>query len=565
MHVTCIVRSIALVPTVAVIGASNDRRKYGTPHIAAPPSRCDRPHPRRSGQVSFAAGGNMNRLSVRCAPAAALMLGCLIATNALAQETTSTPPRTQDQVLRQLLALGDADGCIALLNLPAGSSQQDVANTLAALGPQIGNELRAICGPSAVASASSLGGGIQSLQAIKTVTQFRVARGRIDQRLKPPPKPAPKPPKLMAPWLAPAQPAADMPRLGPASVFAEVDFATRDRTDTPYESGYDSDVRGVLFGADVTNGRVVAGGWFGITRQEGDFTRFGALFDDRATDSFADVLGDPDVLASVCGGLSDAGTFEQRATRFGGFVGWRAGSAGFMDVAAGWTRREHDYARSACAIEAQGTLTFTNGELRGDGILVDDIYAGVLSGESTIHEIGFSFRAGADAGNEHVTVSPRAVLTYTRATADAYTETGRSTVANDVVPNEGLTVERVLGGPIGFELAFDEQIRTSLLLEAGGEVAVHAGNVSPFFFGYWRQEFMDEFPLVTARFAQDLRDTPTLLEFGYDAWDPRAFRFGFGVNAFGGDRVAARLELSRLVADTLFSGQVVSIQARVRF
>jgi hypothetical protein len=164
-----------------------------------------------------------------------------------------------------------------------------------------------------------------------------------------------------------------------------------------------------------------------------------------------------------------------------------------------------------------------------------------------------------------VTVSPRAVLTYTRATADAYTETGRSTVANDVVPNEGLTVERVLGGPIGFELAFDEQIRTSLLLEAGGEVAVHAGNVSPFFFGYWRQEFMDEFPLVTARFAQDLRDTPTLLEFGYDAWDPRAFRFGFGVNAFGGDRVAARLELSRLVADTLFSGQVVSIQARVRF
>ena len=91
-----------------------------------------------------------------------------------------------------------------------------------------------------------------------------------------------------------------------------------------------------------------------------------------------------------------------------------------------------------------------------------------------------------------------------------------------------------------------------------------AGAVSPFFAGYWRHEFNDDFPLVTARMAQDMRSTPFDLRFGFDAYDRDAFRFGFGANAVAGDRFVVRAEYSKLVSDAIFSGGTFSIQARVR-
>jgi hypothetical protein len=486
--------------------------------------------------------------------------------------SSSTPPATQDVTLRSQLGLGNPAGCLPLLGLAANASTDDLVARIKDLGQELGNELRAICGPSAVTSASALGGGLQSLQPVKTVTQFRLARSRIDQRRATKP-PAPRAPgrSLNGGWVqfqSPVNPTANLgPRRG-AGIFGEVEFITRDRADTSYESGYESDVTGVSLGADYALGGATIGGWYGRTKQDAAFTRFSAIYSGTDGPDSTAVLNDPGVLSKVCGGLSNGGTFEQTANQIGGFAGF-GGAHGFVDAAYAWTRRDHEYARSVCAIETQGLVTFTGGVLR-DTVHdpVDDIYAGVLSGLSTIDESSFSFRAGGDAGNGVVSAGPRAIFTLTRATTGAFVETGRNTVSNDITasPADALPViKRTPGGPIGLELAFDEQSRTSVLLEAGGEVAVHAGPVSPFFSGYWRHEFNNDFPVVTAHMAQDLRATPAVLTFGYDAYDSDAFQYGFGANAAAGDRVVARVEFTKLVSDALFSGHRISVQARVRF
>ena len=492
--------------------------------------------------------------------------------------SSSTPPPTQDSTVRFQLGIGSAQGCLPLLGIASNDPNANDKLIAALKNPNsgLGNELRAICGPSAVISSSALGGGMQSLQPVKTVTQFRPARNRIDQRLTSKPKPTPprKPGKEIAPngfQGAQINPTAGLgPRTG-AGIFGEVEFAGRNRTDTSYESGYDSDVSSFSIGADYATGNgAIVGGWYGRASQEGAFTRFTPIFATTGNENSqnAAVLNDPAVFTRVCGGLSNGGTLEQTANQIGGFAGY-LGARGFVDGTFAWTNRDHEYARNVCTIETQGLVQFNP----ATGVLtdsahpqgVDDIFAGTLSGLSQIDEISFSVRGGAEAGNHIVSGGPRVIFTVTRGTTAAYIETGRNTVANTVTFNNGDKITRTLGGPIGTELAFDEQTRTSMLLEAGGEFSVHVGRVSPFFAAYWRHEFNGDYPIVTARMAQDQRTTPTLLSFGFDAYDRNAFQFGFGANAVAGEQFVVRAEYTNLVSDAIFSGQMFSIQARVRF
>jgi uncharacterized protein YhjY with autotransporter beta-barrel domain len=495
-----------------------------------------------------------------------------------AQSTsTATPPPTQDDTVRFQLGIGNAAGCLPLLGIAANDPNAFDKLTAALRNPNsgLGNELKAICGPSAVISSSALGGGMQSLQPVKTVTQFRLARSRIDQRLASKPKPTPprKPSKDAANWLEFQQTVNPTAGLGPrsgAGIFGEFELAGRNRADTIYESGYDSDVSSFSIGADyASSGGGIFGGWYGRASQDGAFTRFSPVFATTGNENPQNtaVLNDPAVFTRVCGGLSTGGTLDQTANQLGGFAGYSNGR-GFVDGTFAWTSRDHEYARNVCTIETQGLVKFNpaTGVLSDDAhAVVDDIYAGTLAGLSQIDETSFSFRGGTDFGNERVSGGPRAVFTVTRGTTAAYTETGRNTVANTVTFVNGDKITRTLGGPIGTELAFDEQTRTSVLLEAGGEFAVHAGSVSPFFAAYWRHEFNGDFPVVTARMAQDRRTTPTILSFGFDAYDRDAFQFGFGANAIAGEQFVLRAEYTRLVSDSIFSGGTFSVQARVRF
>jgi len=532
--------------------------------------------------------------------------GLLFSATAAHGQPLSSPP-TQDEQLRYELGLGNNVGCFTLLGLDTNDGAV-VDQTLVDLGAQIGNELRAICGSSQVNSASSVGGGLNSLQATKTVSQFRLVRRRIDQRLQ---RGQPKPPNpsmrgfFQAPGSA-GRTYADTP-FEASGLFGEFEYEWRDRVDTPYESGYESRVRGVSIGLDRMFGTAVVGGWVSFSGVDADLTGSGVLiaspFQGTQDDAFRDLMSDPDVLSRVCGGSPQPGTLEQDTTRVGGYVGSTLGRAGFIDGSVSWARRTHDYSRGVCSIENQGNPAFqrdvafrdlnANGLVDsaaevvadvGGGVLFndddnnglgpndrvfDDIFAGTLSGDTRLHEFAFSVRAGADVVGSGWTGGPRAILTYTRATTDAFAETGRSTVANDVLSNSGDLVHRAIGGPVGLELAFDEQSRYSLLLELGGELGrqfgTRFGSLVPFGSAYYRHEFNDERTILTAHMAQDFRSIPARFPIGTDAPDAHTALVAGGLSAIFGSRLAVRAELRKLLFDDLFDATVFAAQARLRF
>lgn len=526
---------------------------------------------------------------------------------AMAQAAPTTA--SQDTQLRQQLGLGDALGCFRLLGIPNPSSGEVIDQRLTSLGSQFGNELRAICGSSAVGSASSLGGAINSVQATKTVTQFRTVRRRIDQRL--PPRQTTKPAKDL--FMAFQAPSTSVSAGGASGlgVFGEVEREQRDRLGTEYDSAYESTLTGLSVGVDYARGPGVFGGWIGRTSREATFigstVRLAAFIPTIPQDpAFVRLFNDRTVVDSICG--SDAtkpGTFEHEGNTYGGFAGFRLGAAGFVDATVRVSRRDYAYSRGTCSIEYQtspapafaagrrvndangdaiadageiqnvagaGVLYFDN---NGNGILdvgeqvIDDIFAGTLSGSTSTQEASFSVRGGADYEVSHLVFGPRAIFTYTRNTIDAYTETGRSTAANPVKSVFNPAVFRTLGGPIGVELAYDEQSRRSMLLEAGGEIgyrfAFGTGFVTPFVAGYWRHEFDDDLQTVTVHMAQDLRATPARFDYATDGADADAAVLGFGANAWVGDRIGLRGEVSTLRGDVYFDSTVLSLQARVRF
>jgi hypothetical protein len=169
-------------------------------------------------------------------------------------------PRSLDQALTDTLALGDASGCSTAFGIPDfAGNQEDHDQFLRGLRDtnQLGSELTAVCGSSAVASAAALGGSLGSLQTTKTVSQFRLARHRVDSRLdlrgrrfgligstmlaelgEPL-----RPPMTDASGLEPTT-------LSGFGVFAQGDYERRDRDTTTLEAGYEADILGGLIGVD---------------------------------------------------------------------------------------------------------------------------------------------------------------------------------------------------------------------------------------------------------------------------------------------------------------------------
>jgi hypothetical protein len=519
------------------------------------------------------------------------LLGALLLGLAASTANAQSQPLSLDDQLRDQLALGDANGCVDLLRVTdadieaAGGPQEAVADELKRLAElgQIGNELRAICGPSAVSSASSLGGALDSVQATKTVSQFKLARRRIDQRL---PRRRPRPTSTSLMLMLQGEPQREISRYASEGygVFGQIDYEWRERDATRFEDGYKGHAQGGSLGFDFAWDRGIAGVWGGYSKTDADFRGGSAQafsLGGEPDPDFDSLLSDPTVLSGVCGGVLPGGEFDLEGSRFGLFVSWKFGESAFLDFAASRSRLDYDYARDTCVIEAQGseTLVFDdtvlfNDNPPGDGVFdpdtelrVDDIYAGTVSGDTTLTDDGLSIRAGFDKDAGAWSFGPRATLYYLRTQVDGYAETGSSTVANAVSPVAGDLVERTLGGPLGLELAYEDREEDATLLEIGGLVERHfeAGNdmLIAHASAYWRHQFDDSRHFTTAQFVQDLRPTPTQFTFASNEIDSDNALFSLGVTALFAQRAAVRLEMTHLAFDTLVDSTAVSLQFRV--
>ena len=535
----------------------------------------------------------------------AAALSGLVATRAHAQ---SDPP-SQDDQLRSQLGLGDNKGCFNLLGLP-NTNTTPVDQTLRNLGPQIGNELRAICGSSQVNSASSQGGALNTLQATKTVAQFRLVRRRIDQRLQPGRGAKPTRELLFGFQQQAPSPSTTLGRelAGGIGLFGELEFEQRDRVNTVYESGYESDRNGFSVGLDYLAGKGVVGAWIGRSHQDANLTGSGVLiaspFPNSTEDAaFRELVDDPEVLAAVCGGSPEPGTFEQDGTRVGGFAGWGIGGAGFIDGTISYARRSHDYSRGLCAIENQGSPAFLTdviftdlnsngtrdaGELQpaigrgilfsddGDGVLeqfesvFDDIFAGTLSG-STRHsrdqflvprrrrprrwQLEHRPARHVDLhkrGNRHLRRDRQQVLRTIRcARTTALTSSahwaGQSASSSHTTSSRA---GRFCSRPVPrSRIASPRRLAPSSPTSAatGAMSSMTICSSSPF---AWRR--------IRGR-------TPKRFTFATDGPDADTMLFGFGASAVVGEHLAARFEFSQLAYDDLYDSSVITIQARWRF
>lgn len=535
--------------------------------------------------------------------------------SALGIAQAQTRPPSLDNQLRSQLALGNADGCVQFLRVPANSPNvqdavDDAIDTLQA-NRQIGNELAAICSPSAVASASAMGGALDTVQATKTVSQFRLVRRRIDNRLNQPSRP-PQPTTPTRRLRLLPQFELDRGSGTGLGVFGEFERQWKDRETSEFDLGYTSRINGFLGGVDYAWEGSVVGGWMGYSKTKGDFNPVvpqvaspgGAV--DRDATTF---LGNAQTLSRVCGDLSGGGTFDDGDFRLGGFAARSWGSRGFVDAGVSFDRRNNKYARNVCTIEVQGSpLAFVsgvrfrdangngivdNGEINtanpqvnvlfvdgnNDGLLSvnespnDDIYAGTISGDARVHETAFSGRTGYDFQAGAITFGPRVVFTHTSTTVDGYSETGRSSVNNDVHPNALDPGEpnftRQLGGPIGLELVFDERRYRSDLLQLGGQASFHVERSTvtlvPFASAYLRQEFGSEFINNTVRMAQDLRTSPVRFSFSNNGPDRSTVDLSGGMSLLFDNGLTAQATVSKLLFDRFINATSLTGGVRWRF
>ena len=528
------------------------------------------------------------------------LLGALLLGLAASTAHAQSQPLSLDDQLRDQLALGDGLGCVDLLRITQADidsavppTEQQAVNVelkrLAGLG-QIGNELRAICGPSAVSSASSLGGALDSVQATKTVSQFKLARRRIDQRL-PRRERRPTSASLM---LMLAGPEREISRYASEGygVFGEIDYEWRERDDTRFEDGYKGHVGAGSLGFDFAWDRGVAGVWGGYAKTDADFHGGSAqAFRGQRTGSrlrFASERSDGAVRRLR---RRPAGRrVRSRRQSLRRVRELEAGESTFLDFAATYSRLDYDYARDICVIEADGTeslafdeekgVLFNDEPAPGDGSFddgdhrIDDIFAGTVSGDTTVTEYGLSLRAGFDKDAGAWSFGPRATLYYLHSTVDGYAETGSSTVANPVTPvnpaePDGTvdTIVRTLGGPLGLELAYEDHDEDATLLELGGVVERHFetdnGMVIAHASAYWRHQFDDSRRFSTVQFVQDRRPTPTQFTFASNEIDPDNALFSLGVTALFAQRAVVRLEVTYLAFDTLIDSTLVSLQFRI--
>ena len=505
----------------------------------------------------------------------AALLGCCVCVPAWAEP----PPRSLDQALVEVLSLGRANGCGPAFGVPDfGFSQSSLDAFLAAErdAGRIGKEIAAICGSSAVASAAALGGSLGSLQTTKTVSQFRAARNRADSRLDAKGKRA----GLDRPILL-AQAGGLGSTLGidigaPADsgpgLFVQASAERRDRSTTALEAGYRANIGEALVGVDyVTRDRLVTGAWVGYRSADADY-RAANLLIGGANTGFGNSLNAA-LQAEVCK-VGPGGGFDDKGARFGGFVAKRFGG-GFADAGVQFSRRNYAYQRNVCAIEGNSdaivrSATSVSGFESG-GIDIDDIYAGTISGKSRLTEWGLSTRLGFDFGDDRFQWGPRVSLTYLHTTIGAYTETGRTSVTHTVRSNTPavLTTTRAAGDPIGLELAFDRQRRTSLQAEVQLVAAYRHeaafGTVVPRLALSWLNEFKGERQGVSVRMAQDRRADPTRFSFTTDSTDKRKGTVALGLSWLHGAQFAADIEVSRLFADDRFDSTTVAVQAVWRF
>lgn len=255
---------------------------------------------------------------------------------------------------------------------------------------------------------------------------------------------------------------------GRFDIFASGSYESLDRNVTPFEDGYDSSVLGGAFGFDYQfNDAVVAGVVAGYRRQHADFKGGG---------DFKMTAIEPTVFVSV---LPSPRTFLQFVAGYGG--------------------QNSDVNRHAhFEVDSGGSITSADG-------------TAASSADANAYSVSAQFGFDQPAGR--FTYGPRVGVNYGRTKIDAYSETGGT----------------------GLELTFDGRTVKSFQAIAAfygsWAISTKRGVVLPQFNVGYVHEFENDASIVTARFAEDVRPTPTVFTYRTSVPDEDFYNVEAGVAA----------------------------------
>lgn len=275
-------------------------------------------------------------------------------------------------------------------------------------------------------------------------------------------------------------------RLG---IFLTASLQQEKRTASEFEAGSDADGFNALLGADyrLSNHHVV-----------------GVAYSQMALD----------------GDFSGGGNFDSSHHTLWLFGAWfpkaLASGNGFTNFQIGFGQGTHNAERNVGR-----ETTFATSEFVIDPIDMtvtevvtvtkqDDIAFSLTDGRADTQSQQANFSAGFDFYWSQYTLGPRVVINYQKTDRDAFTESGTTpmTLAFDafsetsLTSNVGVIASRTFNTPIGV-------IKTQLNAD-------------------WLHEWKAKQQILTATFAEDLRDNPTLLHFQNQAPDQNWFNLRFG-------------------------------------
>ncbi|CAG0978043.1 Lipase 1 [Geobacteraceae bacterium] len=197
------------------------------------------------------------------------------------------------------------------------------------------------------------------------------------------------------------------------SLFLSGEYESLDRDVTTFEDGYDSDIWRVTAGADYQfTDRAAAGLAFGYSQHDGDFTG-GGRFENDSYDFLA----------------------------FGSFLPFKQT---FVQVTAGYARKQYDRDRIA---------TFT--QFAADGTRVYN-FSGSENADYDADEVRVGALAGYDFPVGNVTISPHAGLDWAHIDFDTYSETGASGLELTYYDDERDSFQSTVGvqAQVGFQTGF---------------------------------------------------------------------------------------------------------------
>lgn len=280
------------------------------------------------------------------------------------------------------------------------------------------------------------------------------------------------------------------------SLFASADYQKFDKDTTRFETGFDRDTAGATIGADY-------------------------LF------SNGFVLGAAVSYAHEFGHFDGGGGFDHDAYGVLVYSSSVPIPNMFVDVAAGYTRKDYSFDRRANA--TVNVLTVS----------------GATSGDTDGNEFGVGINTGYDVLLGRFTVGPRIGITYRETTIDGYRESGHT----------------------GLELVYDNQNIQSLTTTAGlfGSVALSTGFgvIVPQATADYVHEFLDDQRSVGFRLAKDLGQRRFLYQ--TDPPDRDYVNLGVGVSMVLPNGLQPFLNFRELVAYRDRSSHTVTLGLRIPF